>query len=579
MKKTLTANISGTVFHVEEDAYEALQRYLAALRAQFSGSEGCDEIMADIEARVAELLQERLDGRQVVTTAEVDHVIGVLGKPEDISEEAGAFVDEEPSPASGSAPRGSKRLFRDPDDRWVGGVLSGVAAYFGFDPLILRLIYLAFLFLGFGFILYVILWIVVPKATTAADRLQMRGEPVTAENIKRAFEEGAGRVKEGAQSAASDLNDLGRRHGPQVRSKADDFFGFLGQAIILLVKAIGKILGVVLLVVGATLLVVLLMALVGRFSFAWEALDLTDGTTLHDLALLIFNSPAQFTWSWIAATLAVLIPVVGLLYGGIHLLFGLKAPKWVGISLAPIWFAAIIVLSWQGVLLANDFSDRETRREVVTLQQPTGQVLYLDALPDPHFGPVNARQRHGGDLELMKLDGEVVYLGWADMDVEQSPDSLFHLRIERQARGTGIKSAGRRAGAIQHDWEQVDSMLYLAPWFSFPKEDRFRAQDVHFTVLVPIGKAVHFEPGVEPVMYDVENVTDTWDRDMLGRTWTMTSGGLSADVRPEDVPDDIRPIHRKIKSEEPAEAPEQEAPARDPVVLAMPNLWEQLMRI
>lgn len=80
-------------------------------------------------------------------------------------------------------------------------------------------------------------------------------------------------------------------------------------------------------------------------------------------------------------------------------------------------------------------------------------------------------------------------------------------------------------------------------------------------------------------MYDVENVTDTWDRDMLGCTWTMTSGGLSADVRPEDVPDDIRPIHRKIASDAPAEAPEQEAPARDPVVLAMPNLWEQLMRI
>ncbi|HOP45350.1 MAG TPA: hypothetical protein PLA11_17630, partial [Flavobacteriales bacterium] len=90
---------------------------------------------------------------------------------------------------------------------------------------------------------------------------------------------------------------------------------------------------------------------------------------------------------------------------------------------------------------------------------------------------------------------------------------------------------------------------------------------------------VHFEPGAEPVMYDVENVTDTWDRDMLGRTWTMTSGGLSADVRPEDVPDDIRPIHRKTRDQGPAEAPEQEPPSRDPVVLAMPNLWEQLMRI
>ena len=87
MKKTLTANVSGTVFHIEEDAYETLHRYLGNIRNQFAGTDGRDEIMADIEARIAELFTERLDGRrQVVSIDDVEHVIGIMGQPEDFSE-------------------------------------------------------------------------------------------------------------------------------------------------------------------------------------------------------------------------------------------------------------------------------------------------------------------------------------------------------------------------------------------------------------------------------------------------------------------------------------------------------------
>ncbi len=183
MKKTLTANISGTVFHIEEDAYDRLHRYLNTIRSQFTGTDGREEIMADIESRIAELFTERLDGRrQVVSIDDVEHVIGIMGQPEDymVGENAGGEQrstgsersDKGPNWTMGEAGRRSgKRLFRDPEDKWVGGVLGGVGAYFNIDPLILRLIYLVFLFLGFGFILYLILWIVVPKADSAADML------------------------------------------------------------------------------------------------------------------------------------------------------------------------------------------------------------------------------------------------------------------------------------------------------------------------------------------------------------------------------------------------------------------------
>ncbi|MCB0795518.1 MAG: PspC domain-containing protein, partial [Flavobacteriales bacterium] len=150
MKKTLTANISGAVFHIEEQAYERLNRYLDTIRAQFAGNAGRDEIMTDIESRIAELLSERLgSGRQVVTVEDVDHVIQVMGQPEDyLGEDTFTDGPEGAFHQSSGQARRHRRLFRDPDDKWVGGVLSGVANYFGFDPLILRIIYLVLLITG-----------------------------------------------------------------------------------------------------------------------------------------------------------------------------------------------------------------------------------------------------------------------------------------------------------------------------------------------------------------------------------------------------------------------------------------------
>ncbi|MEX1132704.1 MAG: PspC domain-containing protein [Flavobacteriales bacterium] len=247
MKKTLTANISGTVFNIEEDAYEALQRYLATIRSQFAGSPGQDEIMADIEGRIAELFTERLSGRgQVVTMSDVEHIIGVMGQPEDYlgdSEEAAAEAG--PSARSGGG-RQHKRLFRDADDRWVGGVLGGLAAYIGTDPLWLRIAFIALIVLGVGspILIYIILWILVPPATTAAERLMMEGEAVTVENLKKAFEEGGKRV-------AKEVEDLGERlSGEDGKRYAKGFRKGADTAARGASRALAAVVGFVLLLLG-----------------------------------------------------------------------------------------------------------------------------------------------------------------------------------------------------------------------------------------------------------------------------------------------------------------------------------------
>jgi phage shock protein PspC (stress-responsive transcriptional regulator) len=139
--------------------------------------------MSDIENRIVELLQLKLsDKKQVITTEDIQDVINVLGWPSDFDQE----LEEESRAYSSARQKGPKRLFRDPDNRMVGGVCSGLGAYFGIDPVWFRLLFVfAVIFAGSGILVYIILWIVLPPATTITDRMEMRGDPINIENIEK----------------------------------------------------------------------------------------------------------------------------------------------------------------------------------------------------------------------------------------------------------------------------------------------------------------------------------------------------------------------------------------------------------
>jgi len=177
MKTTVNINLGGYAFNLDDDAYERLRQYMKSLEKEFSGEPSSAEIMSDIEGRIAELFKMRLNPyKQVITMKDVEEVMAILGSPEVIS-------GGEPSDAS--PPRSQRRIYRDPDRRIIGGVCAGISAYLNWDPWIMRIIF-AVLILpgGFGLALYVILWIVLPEAKTTAQKLEMRGDPVTVDNIK-----------------------------------------------------------------------------------------------------------------------------------------------------------------------------------------------------------------------------------------------------------------------------------------------------------------------------------------------------------------------------------------------------------
>jgi phage shock protein PspC (stress-responsive transcriptional regulator) len=179
MKITVSINLGGWSFNIDEDAYAELKRYLKNLEIHFATEQSSSEILSDIESRMAEIFRSRLTTyKQVITMDDVRHAISVLGTPEDISNEEGTSArDKFASP-------GYHRMYRDPDHRIIGGVCAGMGAYWNIEPWIVRIIFFILAMMGgLGVLIYLVLYIVLPEAKTTAQKIEMKGEPVNIHNI------------------------------------------------------------------------------------------------------------------------------------------------------------------------------------------------------------------------------------------------------------------------------------------------------------------------------------------------------------------------------------------------------------
>lgn len=182
MKTTVNISLRGYIFHLEEDAYERIKHYLDDLKSALSNEENFKEIIDNIEERIAELFRRRLSQhKQVVNLRDVEEIIAILGTPEKISGEE----KEKDNNKTNASAAGTRKLYRDPVARVLGGVCSGLSIYTDVPLWLMRAIFVVFAFFGgFSVLVYIILWIVVPEARTASQKIEMEGRPVNIENIK-----------------------------------------------------------------------------------------------------------------------------------------------------------------------------------------------------------------------------------------------------------------------------------------------------------------------------------------------------------------------------------------------------------
>ena len=301
MKKTLTVNLGGTVFHIDEDAYRLLDNYLSNLKMHFRKEAGADEIIDDIERRISELFAEKLTaGSQVITITDVEEVIARMGKPEDMEAEN----DSEPSVGNATRTTIHRRLYRNPDDKLLGGVISGMAAYLGWDVTLLRLLLLVVLICGVGTLIpvYIVCWLVIPEARTAAEKLSMRGEAVTVENIGKT-------VTDGFEKVANGVNDYMKSDKPRT------FLQKLGDSLVMVAGWFFKICLVIFAIICSPLLFVFGVVFVALL-FAAVMVAIGGGAALISMFptfdVILPTSPLSAIVMYIAGILLVGIPLVSL---------------------------------------------------------------------------------------------------------------------------------------------------------------------------------------------------------------------------------------------------------------------------
>ena len=316
----------GTVFHIDEDAYRLLDNYLSNLKIHFRKEAGADEIIDDIERRISELFAEKLTaGSQVITITDVEEVIARMGKPEDMEAES----DSEPSVGNATRTTIHRRLYRNPDDKLLGGVISGMAAYLGWDVTLLRLLLLVVLICGVGTLIpvYIVCWLVIPEARTAAEKLSMRGEAVTVENIGKT-------VTDGFEKVANGVNDYMKSDKPRT------FLQKLGDALVMVAGWFFKICLVIFAIICSPLLFVFGVVFVALL-FAAVMVAIGGGAALISMFptfdVILPTSPLSAIVMYIAGILLVGIPLVSLVWAIFSQIF-----KWQPMASGLKWTLVIL---------------------------------------------------------------------------------------------------------------------------------------------------------------------------------------------------------------------------------------------
>ena len=532
MNKTVNINLAGIIFHVDEDAYGRLSGYLQALKAKFAGEPGGDEIIADVEARMAELFQDRTgDSKQVITRVDVDEVIAVLGEPEDYED-----IDEEGSSTSShegasyakastsSERKGRRRIFRNPDDAIIGGVAGGLGAYFNIDPVFIRLIFvLSFFGWGTGFLLYLVLWIIIPEAKTTAEKLEMRGEDVNLNNIERS-------IKDEIENLKDRLNDLGSDAGKTARKGASASKRGIDRLVDLLVATIRVFVKVVLAIVGFSLIIAaisLIAALVGTMFGAsmwfvsWPDPGLA-GIGFMQIQDLLFLDNGHFWLTALGLLFVILAPLVGIIALGARLLFSVpKLSKMTNTVLSVVFGAGVIMTIIGAIRLGADFDDGGRYTVEFDVPVTTESIMIVGGSDD-----ISDMLQYDRSV-FLDISEDRIHTRNVHFDIERAAGSKAKLQVRQYARGSNKWEARKRAELINYDVKIDSGRIELPNHLDFPIDEKWRNQELFVTLFLPKGASVYLDESAISVIDDIDNTTNTWDWDMVNHTWQMNNLGLS----------------------------------------------------
>ena len=492
MNKTVSINLGGFFFHIDEDAYQKLNRYFDAIRRSLS-PDGKDEIMSDIEARIAELLTEKLkNDKQVVGQREIDEVISVMGQPEDYR------IDEETKDTGKSykAPEyaytKTKKLYRDSDRALIGGVSAGLAHYFRIDPLWIRILFIISPFVSFGtsIVAYILLWILIPRAVTTSEKLEMTGEPINISNIEK-------KVKEEFSQISDRLNNVDYdKLGTNVKNGAEKLGTGISTIVLGILKAFAKIIGAIITVFSALSLGgILILLIVVLFS-----------TAMARAAWYPYFHSMNYTDVplWIVAItgfFAIAIPLFALFLLGLKILVDNLKP--VGdltkYTLLILWIVAISAAIYLGVLQSSEFGNegKTVVRQEINLAKT--DTLNIKFRYNDYF---SKSLYHDYDFSFKQdsLGNEVIYSNQVTFYVYKTDEAQPYIKIDKIADGSSMAQARKSAEKIKYNFKIEGNNLILDNYLLTGTESKYRRQRIEIFLYLPEG--TYFKPDKSLQEYD-----------------------------------------------------------------------------
>jgi phage shock protein PspC (stress-responsive transcriptional regulator) len=530
MKKTISTSIGGIVFNVEEDAHDKLAAYLDAISASLKDSEGHNEIMSDIESRIAEILQQKVNSfKQVITIAEIDEVIGIMGKPEDFGTVQGAATQQTYDTYT-SGPGGSRRIYRDMDDKVIFGVCSGLSHHFGIDPIWLRLaLDMAFLFGGFGLVLYILLAVIMPKARTTAEKLEMMGEPVDVNNIRRTIEEDMDHIKSKVKDFGNDFKSgRGKDRAKEFGKNLEDFFNSMGHSV---GSMLGGVIKFILSVVSIFIVVLFAVLLIGLITSLTSGVNIIHVGMGHHMLHYSANSffdmlsvTGRMRRILIAGIILFLgVPIIAVIVRFGRAAVGRKQPfQWFTIAASVLWTAGWIFMFIGIAAVFSHFSVSDFSRKDNIVTPKPNKMLYVK-MDNTSIGE-----------DVIQWDSLNVYISDADMSgedefrgnpsfcIEQSPDTNYHLITTKIARGGNKAEANEYAEDIDYNFTNRDSTLTLDPYFNIEITKGWRKQRLDLLLQVPVNKSVDLPAGIDHILC---RALHRRGQHMGGEKWTMSQTG------------------------------------------------------
>lgn len=535
MNKTININLGGIFFHIDEIAYQKLKRYLDAIRRSLSDDpKGRDEIIADIEFRISELLSEKIkDSRQVVNEANIDNIISIMGEPQDYVFENETYADYSKS-GTGYQSYNQKKLFRDSEDKFLGGVAAGIAHYFGVESIWIRLAWLVLAFgFGFGFLLYIILWILLPEARSTAEKLQMEGEAVNistiekkirnefkdvSERVKKGFDEATGKVKEGVKEASA------RVKKKDIKSGFQEFVDVIGKIIATFFMVIGKFVGIILIIVALSTLVGLTIGLftagtLDIFGFDW---------LIHD-DFGFMNSSGLPIWAiYIMMLLLVGIPFLMLFFLGMFIISSRsKTPgKATWYVLLGLWLIALITTIVFGVKESANFASNGYHTKTTSIYITQIDTLNVKMIDNQDLSNYSYLRKRRGYRRVFINSKDKLYSNAVRLDIRLSDTDSSYIKVRKEAEGKNRLKAQERAKQIGYNFALTGETLNFNGYFLTDIRTKFIDQDLDVTLFIPKGKVIYLDNSTRSFLRHIKNTNNTYDGDLPKHYYKMTLDGL-----------------------------------------------------